>query len=64
MNLGVGWGATSLRRFPPLQEVAFEARNPTTKNLGIVGLRYAGASQMFKFVVRASCREHPKCLNL
>ena len=40
MNLGVGWGATLVRGFPALREVAFEERNPTTKNLGIVGFHF------------------------
>jgi hypothetical protein len=28
-NSQVGWGATRVRGFPPLSEVAFEARNST-----------------------------------
>ncbi len=40
MNLAVGWGATLVRGFPALREVAFEGRNPTTKNFGIVGFHF------------------------
>ncbi len=47
----VGWGATHVRGFPELSDVAFEERNPIFNRIIGVSLRSTQSTQYWRFKI-------------